>query len=297
MPLETIATRVAEVGDGLNVRRALPSRQRRTVGAWCFLDHLGPVDYAPGGGLNVGPHPHIGLQTFTWMIEGEVVHRDSLGNQQTIRPGQVNLMSAGRGISHSEDSPPGRGGHAHAVQLWIALDEAHRHDPPAFRNYPRLPVIERAGCRITLLAGTLFGETSPVEVHTPLLGMDMTMQASREVAIPLDPAFEHAVLMLEGTATLDGENVTPEALAYLRPGCEGITLRTAGPARLVLIGGAPFGEEILVWWNFVARSQDELIEAVRDWNAGTRFGEVRGSPSRPLSAPDPAQLRLRVPHR
>lgn len=297
MPLEYIATRIAEVGDGLNVRRALPSRQRRTVGAWCFLDHLGPVDYAPGGGLNVGPHPHIGLQTFTWMIEGEVVHRDSLGNEQTIRPGQVNLMTAGRGISHAEDSPPGRGGHAHAVQLWIALDEVHRHGPPAFRNYPLLPVIERAGCRITLLAGSLFGETSPVEVFSPMLGVDMTVQAAREVVIPLDPAFEHAVLMLEGTAMLGGESITPEALAYLAPGRQSITLRTATPARLVLIGGVPFSEEVLVWWNFVARSQDELIEAARDWSAGTRFGQVNGSPSRPLVAPDPSQLRLRAQRR
>jgi len=293
LPLEYITTRVAEVGDGLNVRRALPSRQRRTVGAWCFLDHLGPVDYEAGGGLNVGPHPHIGLQTFTWMIEGEVVHRDSLGNEQTIKPGQVNLMTAGRGISHAEDSPPGRGGHAHAVQLWIALDEAHRHGPPAFRNYPVLPLIARDACRITLLAGPLVGGTSPVEVFSPMLGMDVEMQAAGEIAIPLDPAFEHAVLMLEGTAALDGEVVTPDALAYLEPGQDRIALRSEAPARFVLIGGKPFGEEILLWWNFVARSQDEMAEAVRDWNEGTRFGEVHGSPSHPLVAPDVSRLRLR----
>lgn len=295
MPLEFIATRVAEVGDGLNVRRALPSRQRRTVGAWCFLDHLGPVDYAPGGGLNVGPHPHIGLQTFTWMIEGEVIHRDSLGNEQIIQPGQVNLMTAGRGISHAEDSPPGRGGRAHAVQLWIALDEAHRHGPPAFRNYPVLPVIERDACRMTLLAGSLFGETSPVEVFSPMLGLDVAMRVAGDTTIPLDPAFEHAVLMLEGTAALDGEVVTPEALVYLEPGRDRVALRCDAPARFVLIGGEPFGEEILLWWNFVARTQEELAEAVRDWNEGKRFGEVHGSPSRPLVAPDPSQLRLRTP--
>ncbi len=293
MPLEFIETRKAEVGDGLTVRRALPSRSRRTVGAWCFLDHLGPVDYAPGGGLNVGPHPHIGLQTFTWMIEGEVVHRDSLGNEQTIRPGQVNLMSAGRGISHAEDSPPGRGGRAHAVQLWIALDQAHRHGPPTFRNYPVLPVSDRDGCRITLLAGSLFGETSPVEVFSPMLGADFAMQAAGQIAIPLDPAFEHAVLMLEGAATLDGAAVTPDALAYLAPGPAQAVLRTDAPARFVLIGGKPFGEEILLWWNFVARTQDELAEAVRDWNQGDRFGKVHGSPSRPLVAPDVSGLRLR----
>lgn len=293
MPLERIEVRRAEVGDGLFVRRALPSRQRRTVGAWCFLDHLGPIDYEAGGGLNVGPHPHIGLQTFTWMIEGEVIHRDSLGNEQVIRPGQVNLMTAGHGISHAEDSPPGRGGHAHAVQLWIALDEAHRHGPPAFRNYPVLPVIERGDCHITLLAGSLFGQTSPVEVFSPMVGMDIAAQGAGEVEIPLDPAFEHAALMLEGTANVAGEAVTPEALVYLEPGRERAALRVDAPARLVLIGGKPFGEEVLLWWNFVARTQDEMAEAVRDWNEGTRFGEVHGSPSRPLVAPNLSGLRLR----
>jgi redox-sensitive bicupin YhaK (pirin superfamily) len=295
LPLEYIATRVAEVGDGLFVRRALPSRQRRTVGAWCFLDHLGPVDYKVGGGLNVGPHPHIGLQTFTWMIEGEVVHRDSLGNEQTIRPGQVNLMTAGHGIAHAEDSPPDRDGHAHAVQLWIALDEAHRHGPPAFRNYPVLPVIERGGCRFTLLAGSLFGATSPVEVFSPMLGVDVAMRAAGEITVPIDPAFEHALLMLEGTAVLDGEPVTPDALACLEPGRDRIVLRSEASARCVLMGGKPFGEDILLWWNFVARTPEEMAAAVRDWNEGTRFGEVHGSPSHPLVAPDLAGLRLRAP--
>jgi redox-sensitive bicupin YhaK (pirin superfamily) len=296
LPLERIQTRTAEVGDGSTVRRALPSRQRRTVGAWCFLDHLGPVDYPVGGGLNVGPHPHIGLQTFTWMIEGEVIHRDSLGNEQTIRPGQVNLMTAGRGISHAEDSPPGRGGRAHAVQLWIALDEAHRHGPPAFRNYPVLPVIERGDFHITLLAGSLFGQTSAVEVFSPMVGMDIAAQRAGDIEIPLDPAFEHAVLMLESTATVDGEAVTPEELVYLDVGRDRVALGVDAPARLVLIGGKPFGEDILVWWNFVARTQDEMTEAVHDWNQGTRFGEVHGSPSHPLAAPDLDGLRLRGRH-
>ncbi|HEX5352738.1 MAG TPA: pirin family protein [Rhodanobacteraceae bacterium] len=296
MPLERIETRTAEVGDGLYVRRALPSRQRRTIGAWCFLDHLGPVDYEAGGGLNVGPHPHIGLQTFTWMIEGEVIHRDSLGNEQTIRPGQVNLMTAGHGISHAEDSPPGRGGHAHAVQLWIALDEAHRHGPPAFRNYPVLPVIERGDFHITLLAGSLFGQTSAVEVFSPMVGMDIAAQRAGEIEIPLDPAFEHGVLMLEGTATVDGETVTPEELAYLGVGRGRAVLRVDAPTRLVLIGGKPFGEEILLWWNFVARTQAEMAEAVHAWNEGHRFGEVHGSPSHPLIAPDVSKLHLRDRH-
>lgn len=290
-------TRNAEVGDGLVVRRALPSKLRRTVGAWCFLDHLGPVDYQAGGGLTVGPHPHIGLQTFTWMIEGEVIHRDSLGNEQAIRPGQVNLMSAGRGISHSEDSPPAQGGRAHAVQLWIALDEAHRHGPPAFRNYPALPAIERDGCRITLLVGSLLGQRSPVEVFSPLLGVDMAMQRATGLELPLDPAFEHAALVLEGEVAIAGETFAPGTLAYLGSARDAILLQCAAPARMVLIGGTPFGEDILLWWNFVARTQQELADAVDDWNRGTRFGEVDGSPSRRLVAPDVSRLKLRTPPR
>lgn len=297
MPLERIETRNAEVGDGLIVRRALPSRHRRTVGAWCFLDHLGPVEYPAGGGLTVGPHPHIGLQTFTWMIEGEVVHRDSLGNEQTIRPGQVNLMTAGHGISHSEDSPPGRGGRAHAVQMWIALDESRRHGPAAFRNYPTLPLIERDGCAITLLVGSLFGQSSPVEVFSPLLGVDIAATQAAELDIPLDASFEYAVLVLEGEVEVAGEAFAPGLLAYLGSERENVSLRCHAPARLVLVGGTPFREDILLWWNFVARTQGELAEAVADWNHGTRFGDVHGSPSRRLVAPDVTQLKLRSPGR
>lgn len=296
MPPERIAIRSAEVGDGLYARRALPHRDRRMVGAWCFLDHLGPLDFEAGHGLRVGPHPHIGLQTFTWMIDGEVVHRDSLGNEQTIRPGQVNLMSAGRGISHAEDSAEGRGGRLHAVQLWIALDEAHRHAAPSFRNYPELPLIERDGFRITLLAGSAFDRTSPVEVFSPLVGMDITAAPGADIRIPLDPAFEYAVLPLIGAVDLGGEAFTPEAMVYLEAGRGHVDLRCEGDAaHFVLVGGAPFGEDILLWWNFVARTPEEIRTATDDWNAGRRFGEVHGSPSRPLVAPDVSKLRLRQP--
>lgn len=295
MPPERIPIRSAEVGDGLHARRALPHRDRRMVGAWCFLDHLGPLDFQAGHGLSVGPHPHIGLQTFTWMIEGEVVHRDSLGNEQTIRPGQVNLMSAGRGISHAEDSVEGRGGRLHAVQLWIALDEAHRHGVPSFRNYPAPPVIERDGYRVTLLAGSAFGERSPVEVFSPLLGMDVAATGSAEMRIPLAPTFEYAVLPLIGHVAVDGEVFTPDAMAYLGSGRESISLRSEAEGRFVLVGGVPFGEEILLWWNFVARTPEEIRAATDAWNAGGEFGAVRGSPSRPLIAPDLSGLRLRKP--
>ena len=291
--LERIETRAAEIGGGLVIRRALPNRQRRTVGAWCFLDHAGPLDYPAGAGLRVGPHPHIGLQTFTWMIEGEVVHRDSLGNEQVITPGQVNLMTAGRGISHSEDSAPGPGGRLHAAQLWIALPETQRQRAPAFQNYPRLPLIERGGFRVQILAGSAFGETSPAEVYSPLMAADLAAGGAARLEMPLTAAFEHAALVLVGEATVEGEALTPGTLLYLGTRRERLAVACERAARILVVGGAPFGEGVLLWWNFVARRVEEMEEATRAWNSGERFGEVRGSPSPRLVAPDVSGLRLR----
>jgi hypothetical protein len=243
--------------------------------------------------MHVGPHPHIGLQTFTWMIEGEVVHRDSLGNEQVITPGQVNLMTAGAGIAHAEDSAPGRAGKLHAAQLWIALPEGERRRPPAFRNYPDLPLLESGGFRVRVLAGSAFGQISPAEVYSPLVGLDLSATGPAGLALPLSASFEHAALVLAGTASVAGEALAPGTLLYFGPGREELALRTEGAARILLIGGTPFGEEILVWWNFVARTREEMAEATRDWNSGRRFGAVHGSPAPALVAPDVAGLNLR----
>jgi quercetin 2,3-dioxygenase len=293
--LERIETRTTEIGGGLMIRRALPNRRRRTVGAWCFLDHAGPLDYAAGAGLRVGPHPHIGLQTFTWMIEGEVVHRDSLGNEQVITPGQVNLMTAGRGICHSEDSAPGPGGRLHAAQLWIALPDAQRQRAPAFQNYPRLPLIERDGFNVSVLAGSAVGETSPAQVYSPLMAADLAAAGPAHLELPLDAAFEHAALVLAGAATVEGEALSPGTLLYLGTRREQLVVACESAARILLVGGVPFREEVLLWWNFVARRVEEMEEATRAWNQGQRFGEVRGSPSPRLVAPDVSGLRLRKP--
>ena len=290
---ERLGARSAEIGGGLTIRRALPNRHRRTVGAWCFLDHAGPMEFAADGGMHVGPHPHIGLQTFTWMIEGEVVHRDSLGNEQVITPGQVNLMTAGEGIAHAEDSVPGRAGRLHAAQLWIALPEGERRRPPAFRNYPRLPLVQSGGFDVRVLAGSAFGQVSPAEVYSPLVGLDLAATGAAALAVPLTASFEYAALALSGAAGVAGETLSPGTLLYFAPGRSELELRTEVAARILLIGGTPFGEEILVWWNFVARSREEMVAATRDWNAG-RFGAVRGSPSPPLIAPDAAGLNLRA---
>ncbi len=298
---ERIEARANTIGGGLTIRRALPNTRRRMVGAWCFLDHAGPLQFPPGEGLRVGPHPHIGLQTFTWLIDGEVVHRDSLGNEQVITPGQVNLMTAGHGISHSEDSaaPPagrlaGSPQRLHAVQLWIALPDAERHRAPSFRNYPQLPLIETGGIMVRVLAGSALGASSPAQVFSPLVGLDLTAPAAGRLTLPVTSSYEHAALVLEGEAEVAGERLAPGTLLYLGTGRDSITISCRAAARLILIGGTPFREDVLLWWNFVARTPEEMDEATRAWNTGQRFGSVHGSPSPPLAAPDPAGLHLRA---
>jgi redox-sensitive bicupin YhaK (pirin superfamily) len=290
---ELIPAHRAVLGENLEIRRALPSRARRMIGAWCFLDHAGPLALKRGNELRVGPHPHIGLQTFTWMIEGEILHRDSLGNAQRIRPGQVNLMTAGRGISHSEESVPVSAARMQTAQLWIALPDAQRGMEPAFENYPELPLANLGGFKITVLAGEACGERSPVRVHSPMLGLDLAAAGAAQASLPLDPAFEHGVLVLEGEAQVAGQSLSAGTLLYLPPGTSSLVLRCSAAARLLLIGGVPFGEPVLLWWNFVARSQEELARATADWNAGRAFGEVRGYDGPRLAAPDIAGFHLR----
>ncbi len=285
---EAIPTRDAVLGEGMTIRRALPSRQRRMIGAWCFLDHFGPVDARRGDGLRVGPHPHTCLQTFTWPLSGEILHRDSLGYEQLIRPGQVNLMTAGRGISHSEESPAQRSPELHGAQLWIALPEVERHRDPAFEHYPELPVVERDGCRITVLVGETVGERSPVRVHSPLAALDLTFSAAGSTHIPLRPDFEYGALVLDGEMVVDGAALRSGTLLYLGRGRERAAVHCGAEGRLLLIGGTPFDEEILMWWNFVGRDRDEITRACTDWNAGdARFGEVHGYPGQRLTAPMP----------
>jgi quercetin 2,3-dioxygenase len=295
--IERIETRTAQLGGGLTIRRALPTPRRRMVGAWCFLDQAGPMSYGRGGGIAVGPHPHIGLQTFTWVVEGEIFHRDSLGFEQIIRPGQVNLMTAGRGISHAEDAVTDAPGRLHLAQLWIALPESERDRAPSFHHYPELPVVSADGFSVTVLAGTALGHTAPTEVFTPLLGLDLTAAAATRTHVPLQARFEHAALVLSGAVDVEGERLEPGTLLYLGTGRERISLACDAAARLLLIGGQPFEEEVLLWWNFVGRSPQEIAQATQDWNEGDRFGEVRGSPSPRLVAPALAGFSLARPQR
>ncbi|WP_371820141.1 pirin family protein [Verticiella alkaliphila] len=214
---DRIQARVADVG-GIPVHRVLPTRLRRTIGPWCFLDHAGPsVFRVAAEGMQVGAHPHIGLQTFTWMMAGELIHRDSLGSEQRIRPGQVNLMTAGRGISHTESTPEGCTA-LHAAQLWIALPPEHQHVAPRFDHYPELPQRKEGGVTLTLLAGTAFGQTAPTLTYSPLVGVDLNWHADGEVTLALDPAFEYGVLPVTQAMEVDGEALPQESLVYLGRG-------------------------------------------------------------------------------
>ena len=284
-PPQRIPARTAEIGGGVAVARTLPSKLKRTIGAWCFLDHAGPATFTPGAGMRVGPHPHTGLQTFTWMLEGEVLHRDSLGNAQVIRPGQVNLMTAGHGISHTEESAGGET-RMHTAQLWIALPARVAEMAPRFDHYPELPRWAEGGVDCVLLAGEWQGRRSPALVHTPLRGADLFAAAGAKLTLPLDPAFEYGLVPLTGPASAQGQALAPDELLYLPPGASELALELAPGTRALLIGGEPFDEDITLWWNFVGHGKPYITQAQRDWQAGsTRFGEVKGFDGPRLDAP------------
>ncbi len=285
---QRIAAVATDLGEGMRIARALPTKLRRTIGAWCFLDHIGPVDVAQTRGLRVGPHPHIGLQTVTWLLEGEIFHRDSLGSLQMIRPGQLNLMTSGNGISHSEESPTPHSPAIHGVQFWIALPDSARHGAPAFDHHPELPKLEQGDARITVLIGEFAGATSPARVYTPLLGLDVALPAAGSATLPLRDDFEYGVMLTRGSVRVDGELLEQGTLLYLPPGRRELRIDADAAAQLVLIGGEPFPEPPLMWWNFVGRSKDEITAACREWNAGAaRFGEVIGYDGSRLTAPLP----------
>ena len=286
--IEVLPDHTANIGGGMDVRRALPHRLRRMVGAWCFLDHYGPVELGPDDkGMRVGPHPHMGLQTVSWLFEGSVLHRDSLGSKQLIQPGQLNLMTAGRGISHAEETPKDHPPGIHGLQFWIALPEGRRHGEAAFDHYPALPAIARDGVEATLVVGEGLKERSPAKVYSPMVGLDLRFVDTGSRRMPLDPAFEHALIVIEGEVSVEGTAMTPGSLYYLGRDRELLTLANRAPARAFLLGGAPFGEEVLLWWNFVGRKSEEMQKARSEWEAeDARFGEVVGYDGPRLTAPE-----------
>lgn len=264
-PVEVIEGRNTAVGN-MPVRRVLPRRARRTVGAWCFVDHMGPLAVTGPGGVDIGPHPHLGLHTVTWLVAGELLHHDSIGSEQAIRPGQLNLMTAGDGIAHAEESTSGYVGDVHGVQLWVAQPERTRHDRPAFEHHAELPQVSVGTGTATLLVGAFLGEESPARADTPLVGVEAVL-APGVSTMPLESSYEHGIVVLSGAVSIDDSVVTPGHLAYLSPGRDELTVRIAADARILLLGGEPFDERILIWWNYVARSQEEIDVAGQEWNA------------------------------
>ena len=282
---ELLSPRRVKLGESTEVRRLLPNLGRRMVGAWCFVDHYGPDDIADEPGMQVPPHPHMGLQTVSWLHEGEVLHRDSTGSLQTIRPRELGLMTSGRAISHSEESPRSHSRLLHGAQLWVALPDSHRHTEPHFEHHGELPVVTAPGLRATLLLGTLDGTASPGTTYTPIVGADLALASGADVRLPLDPDFEYAVLAMSGEARVDGVPVLPGSMLYLGCGRTELPLHAASDAGLMLLGGEPFEEELIMWWNFIGRTQEDIEQARRDWAEGSRFGDVKGYDGAPLPAP------------
>ncbi|KND25596.1 pirin family protein [Streptomyces anulatus] len=283
---ELLAPRRVQLGEGTEVRRLLPNLGRRMVGAWAFVDHYGPDDIADEPGMQVPPHPHMGLQTVSWLHDGEVLHRDSLGSLQTVRPRELGLMTSGHAISHSEESPKEHARLLHGAQLWVALPEAHRSIEPHFQHHTDLPVVTAPGVTATVILGELDGAASPGTSYTPIVGADVTLAGGAEARLPLDPDFEYAVLSMSGEAEVDGVRVLPGSMLYLGCGRTELPLRGVSDAGLMLLGGEPFEEELVMFWNFIARSGEEIVQARNDWEKGSRFGEVRGYDGARLPAPE-----------
>ncbi|GAA2100690.1 pirin family protein [Actinomadura alba] len=282
---ELLTSRQVLLGEGTRVRRLLPNIGRRMVGAWCFVDHYGPDDIADETGMLVPPHPHMGLQTVSWLHDGEVLHRDSLGSLQTVRPRELSLMTAGRAIAHSEESPRDHPRVLHGAQLWVALPDAHRGTGPHFEFHAQLPVVTAHGLRATVIMGELDGAVSPGTAYSPLVGADLALTAGTGTALPLEPDFEYAVLTMSGEAEVDGVALTPGSLLYLGCGRSSLRLRADSDTGLMLLGGEPFEERIVMWWNLIGRTGEEIAEARAAWASGERFGTVDGYEGERLAAP------------
>ncbi len=281
---------------GLRISRAMPIRDRRMVGPWCFLDRYGPLAFAGDKPMNVPPHPHIGIQTISWLMEGEVLHTDSLGSEAIVRPGGVNVMTSGMGITHAEETPVTNSGRLSGVQLWAALPDYQRNRQPSFTSVEQVPVSEIPGGIIQLFAGALGGITSPAPYFSEIIGVDVQVHTGEAVEFELNPEFEHAALVLSGDCRFESQPLQERTLYYLGSRRTSIKLNSHAGGRLLVIGGPPFPETILMWWNFVARTPEEIAQARADWESArqdaprhgvdSRFGVVPGDNGAMLAAPD-----------
>ncbi|BBY74422.1 hypothetical protein MPRF_13210 [Mycolicibacterium parafortuitum] len=272
----------------IRVRRTLPQRERSLIGAWCFADHYGPHDVRGGTGMDVPPHPHTGLQTVSWLFSGEVEHRDSAGVHAMVRPGELNLMTAGAGICHSEVSTSATTT-LHGAQLWVALPDSARDTDRDFAHYAPRPR-SSGGVTSRVFLGELDGDRSPVHTFTPLLGAQLDLDPGTEVALDIDESFEHGVLVDQGDVVACGSALAVADLAYQGTGHSRLHLanRGDGPARVLVLGGTPFGEELVMWWNFVGRSHADIAAYREQWEQhDTRFGAVAGYEGRVARLPAP----------
>jgi len=274
----------------LSINRLLPNRERRLVGPWCFLDRFGPLAFSSGRAMDVPPHPHIGLQTVSWLQEGEILHTDSLGCEAVVRPGGVNVMTAGRGISHTEETPVEHSGRLSGVQLWAALPDAVRNMEPSFVHVSETPGLEMKGGVLRVFSGAVRGAASPASHYSGILGLEAHIHPGESLEMELDEGYEHAVLLLEGDADMEGLPLEEEKLYYLGGGRGGLEFSSRAGGRVLLIGGTPFQEPILMWWNFVARTPEELLGARNAWEAGDYFGAVPGVHGERLPAPPPTRF-------
>jgi len=269
----------------LTVTRVLPVKGRRLVGPWCFLDRFGPLTFADPSPMDVGSHPHIGLQTVTWLLDGELVHYDSLGYESLLRPGGVNLMTSGAAIAHAERTPARNSGRLSGVQLWVALPDRDRQMSALFQHVERVPGDEQRAGMIQVFAGSLSALASPATHHSGIFGADVRVHAGAALDVPLDVAYEYAALVLDGDCRLEGQPLQERVLYYLGANRSAVCFTSRSGGRLLLVGGPPFPERILMWWNFVARTPQEIADARTDWEERRRFGEVTGYSGPRLAAP------------
>ncbi|MFJ4998300.1 pirin family protein [Microbacterium sp. NPDC088619] len=278
---------------GMNVLRVLPHRNLPTIGAWCFLDRFGPADTR----MRVEPHPHIGLQTVTWPLVGEIRHRDSLGSDADLRRGQLNLMTAGNGISHSEYSIGDDPIPLDALQFWVVLPDGARQGAGGFERHTDLPRMsltaeEGADAAATVVLGELAGVVSPATVHTPIVGAELVVPAGTRIRLPLRPEWEHALMLVDGDATVSTHGLALNDMLYLGDSRDAVDVSSTEGALLFLIGGEPFADEIVMWWNFAGRTHEEIVEARTEWEAASdRFGVVEGHDVR-IPAPPLPDVRL-----
>jgi quercetin 2,3-dioxygenase len=294
-PEELLLTaRRVYLGKTTEVARALPDRQIRMIGAWCFLDHYGPEDVSSGPGMQVWAHPHTGLQTVSWLFEGEIEHRDSLGSQAMVRPGQLNLMTAGHGIVHSEISQPEKPPMLHGVQLWVALPDAVRNCEPAFESYADLPDLIRPGVGGKVLIGEVDGIGSPALAYSPLCGADLRLDAGADIELSIDENFEYGIFVVEGAVFAESTTISVDQLLYLGDTRPSLRLRSPYGGRVIMLGGRPFAEDLVMWWNFIGRSHQEIVEFRSAWESRhSRFPPIVSRSEKVMEAPPMPTVALK----